>query len=107
VAVFALFVRFDLKSGAATDFDALVDELLPLVRSREPGTLVYVCTKDAGAPESARLFFELYRDREAFDEHERQVHVKRFLAARDEFTADVRVEFLDPFDGKCLEVPFS
>jgi quinol monooxygenase YgiN len=107
VTVFALFVRFDLRPGAADGFDALVNEMLPLVRSHEPGTLVYVCTKDLAAPESARLFFELYRDRAAFDDHERQEHVARFLTARGEFVAYVRVEFVDPYDGKCLAVRFS
>jgi quinol monooxygenase YgiN len=96
-----------LKPGAGAGFDAPVAELLPLVRSHEPGTLVYVCTKDVDAPDGARRFFELCRDREAFAEHERQGHVRRFLAARDEFVADLRVEFLDPFDGKCVEAPFS
>jgi quinol monooxygenase YgiN len=103
--MFALVVRFDLAPGAEAGFDALVAKLLPQVQMKEPGTLVYVCSTDLGDP-AGRIFFEMYRDKEAFEEHERQEHVKRFLTAREEFTAAVRVEFVEPYDGKCLEVAF-
>jgi quinol monooxygenase YgiN len=103
--LFALFVRFDLKPSGAAGFDDLVSELVPLVRLHEPGTLAYVCAKDHADPEGGRLFFEVYRDREAFDEHERQEHVKRFLAARREYTVGLRVEFAEPFAAKGLDGP--
>jgi quinol monooxygenase YgiN len=102
--MFALAVRFDLRPVAGQGFDALVTELLPQVRAKEPGTLLYVCAKDVDEPELVRVFFEVYRDRESFEEHERQEHVKRFLAAREEFVESVRVEFVEPYDAKGLAV---
>jgi quinol monooxygenase YgiN len=95
--LFALFVRFDLRPGAGESFDALVADLLPLVRQHEPGTVAYVCTRDAKAPDTGRLFFEAYRDRNAFEEHERQPHVKRFLAERVPLIAFLRVELADSY----------
>jgi quinol monooxygenase YgiN len=70
--MFALAVRFDLRPDAGSGFDALVAELLPQVRSAEPGTLLYVCTRDTEKLESVRICFEVYANWEAFEEHERQ-----------------------------------
>jgi quinol monooxygenase YgiN len=78
---FGLVVRFDLKPDLADGFDRLVEETVRQIRESEPGTLAYLIHGVASAPAS-RVFYELYRDREAFDEHERQPHVKRFLAER-------------------------
>ncbi|MCK9895197.1 putative quinol monooxygenase [Frankia sp. AgB32] len=100
--MFGLVVRFDLRPGAADGFDRLVAETLPLIVSVEYGTLVYVMQAVAGEPD-VRIFYELYRDRAAFDEHERQDHVCRFLAAREEFlVGPPRVEFLTGICGKGL-----
>ncbi|WP_239335044.1 putative quinol monooxygenase [Frankia sp. CiP3] len=100
--MFGLVVRFDLRSGAAGEFDRLVAETLPLIVSVEPGTLVYATQEVEGEPD-VRIFYELYRDRVAFDEHERQEHVRGFLAAREEFLAGPpRVEFLTGVGGKGL-----
>ena len=47
-----------------------------------------------------RVFYELYRDRAAFDEHERQGHTARFLAEREQFlAAPPRVEFVTLLSG--------
>jgi quinol monooxygenase YgiN len=95
LGMFALVVRFDLTPGAGPAFDALVDETLGLIRAREPRTVIYACHQVEGAPDS-RIFYELYEDRAAFDEHEAGEHVKRFLAEREQHLAGPpRVEFLD------------
>lgn len=92
--MFGLFVRFDLKPGAEESFDALVRETLSRIASDEPGTLIYACHEVDGAP-SSRAFYELYRDPAAFEEHERQEHVRRFLREREQYLAGPpRVEFL-------------
>src|SRR6266508_1107613 len=75
--MFGLVVRFDLKDGSGEVFDALTSEAVALIKEAEPGTLVYACHAVDGAPES-RVFYELYRDRDAFEDHERQEHVRRF-----------------------------
>jgi quinol monooxygenase YgiN len=91
-----------LKPGAAVGFDRLVAETLPKIVTLEPGTQVYATHAVEGDPD-ARIFYELYKNRDAFDLHERQEHVKRFLAARDEFLAGPpRVEFLSLIDAKGL-----
>ncbi|OHV44908.1 antibiotic biosynthesis monooxygenase [Pseudofrankia sp. BMG5.36] len=98
--MFGLVVRFALRPGAAEGFDRLVAETLPQIVALEPGTQVYATHAVEEDPD-ARIFYELYRSREAFDEHERQEHVMRFLAAREEFlAAPPRVEFLSLIDDK-------
>jgi quinol monooxygenase YgiN len=97
--VFALVVRFDVRPEAVEDFDRLVAETAPHIREQEPGTLIYFVHGVDGEPD-ARVFYELYRDRAAFDEHESQPHVVRFLQEREQHLAGVRVEFLSPPTGK-------
>ncbi len=96
----ALVVRFDVRSGTEADFDRLVAETAAKIRTEEPGTLLYLCHMLQGEP-SARVFYELYRDREAFEAHEVAPHVKAFHARRKPLMAGPeRVEFLDRLDGK-------
>ncbi|MDA8372616.1 MAG: antibiotic biosynthesis monooxygenase [Nocardiopsaceae bacterium] len=98
--MFGLAVRFTLKDeDSASGFDALVAETLPRIRESEPGTLVYAVHRVEGKP-LERYFYELYRDRAAFDAHEEQPHVKRFLDARGQYLASVDVDFLTVQDTK-------
>ena len=89
----ALVVRFYLKPGCDQDFDRLVAETASKISELEPGTLVYVSHTPEGEP-NQRVFYELYRDREAFGAHEAQAHVKHFLSERDRFIERFDVEFL-------------
>ena len=92
--MFGLVVRFMLKDGAAADFDRLVGATVPEIHQHEPGTLVYAVHQVAGEP-NVRVFYELYRDRAAFDEHERQEHTRRFLAERHRYlSGPPQVDFL-------------
>ncbi|WP_280234707.1 putative quinol monooxygenase [Nocardia cyriacigeorgica] len=98
--MFALVVKFELRDADKADaFDQLVAETVREIIEHEPGTLVYATHAVEGEPLS-RVFYELYRDRDAFDEHERQPHTRRFLERRSEFIADFRVEFLSPIVAK-------
>jgi quinol monooxygenase YgiN len=100
--MFALVVRFELKDNAAAEaFDALVSETGKGIAELEPGTLVYATHTVADAPLS-RVFYEVYRDRDAFEEHERQPHTRHFLDQRNNYVADFRVEFLTPATAKGL-----
>ena len=83
---FALVVRFELLAGQEAAFDSLVAETLDGIRAHEPGTLAYIVHQEPGAPR-ARVFYELYRNVEAFEEHERQSHVRHFLAERSKHLA--------------------
>jgi quinol monooxygenase YgiN len=95
---FGLYVRHTLKDGAAEAFDRLVEATAEGIRS-EPGTLVYVSHAVEGQP-NLRVFYELYRDREAFEEHERQEHTRRFLADREALVDDIEVDWLTAITGK-------
>ncbi len=84
---YVLVVRFELLDGHEEAFDALVARTVGGISSEEPGTLIYlthiddlthVDTREA----QARVFYEMYRDREAFDAHEAMPHVRRFLEER-------------------------
>ncbi|MFJ7265833.1 putative quinol monooxygenase [Streptomyces sp. NPDC099050] len=97
---FGLVVRFSLRDQeAATAFDELCATTLEGIKSAEPGTLVYVVHVPEGDP-LARVFYELYEDRAAFDVHEAQPHTKYFLAERGQYLAGVEVAFLDVTGGK-------
>ena len=98
-AHFGLSVRFTLREGAGDAFDQLVEDTITGIRASEPGTLIYVSHRVEGEPDQ-RTFYELYRDVEAFEEHERQPHTRKFLAERDQYVAHVEVDRLTPTTGK-------
>lgn len=102
--MFGLVVRFDLRAGAGPSFDALTSETVERIRTSEPGTLIYTWHAVEGEPD-ARVFYELYRDREAFEAHERQEHVRRFLKEREQYLTATRVEFLVLQAGKGTPAP--
>jgi quinol monooxygenase YgiN len=98
--VFGLSVRFTCRDAeSAAGFDRLVAETVPEIQSREPGTIVYAVHTVEGKP-LERIFYELYRDRAAFDAHEEQPHTRRFLAGREKFLASAEVDFLTLQTGK-------
>jgi len=98
--MFGLSVRFTCKdTDSAQEFDKLVAETVTQIRQHEPGTLVYAVHTVEGQP-LQRIFYELYRDRAAFDAHEEQPHTRRMLADREQFLASVEVDFLALQVGK-------
>jgi quinol monooxygenase YgiN len=98
--MFGLAVRFTCKDAASAEgFDALVAETVPQIRQHEPGTLVYAVHTVEDKP-LQRIFYELYRDRDAFDAHESQPHTRRMLAEREQYLAGVEVDFLTLQAGK-------
>lgn len=98
-----LVVRFELRdAGTAEAFDALVRETVEQIMTSEPGTLVYVTHTVEDAPLS-RVFYEVYRDRAAFEAHEQKPHTVRFLRGRESYVTSFRVEFLAPAAAKGLQ----
>jgi quinol monooxygenase YgiN len=96
--MFTLLVRFDLPDdAAATAFDALVADAVPLIRRREPGTLTYLPYGVEGRP-LVRVFYEVYRDAEAHADHERQPHTVEFLTAIRQLVSDINVDRLTDAD---------
>ncbi|MEU3875288.1 MULTISPECIES: antibiotic biosynthesis monooxygenase [Streptomyces] len=93
-------MRFTLRDAAAAEgFDELVSRTLEGIRQYEAGTVVYVNHRVPDEP-GVRVFYELYESRAAFDAHERQPHVRRFLEQRDKYVTAVEVTFLDGIGGK-------
>jgi len=72
---------FTLLDDKAADFDRLAEQTAEEVQADEPGTLVYVIHLVPNAP-MQRIFYEIYRDRAAFDSHEDKPYMKRFVAER-------------------------
>ena len=98
--MFGLSVRFTCKdSGSAEGFDALVAETVPQIRQHEPGTLVYAVHTVEGQP-LQRIFYELYRDKAAFEAHEAAPHTRRYLDERDQYLASTEVDWLTLQTGK-------
>ncbi|MEU0457225.1 antibiotic biosynthesis monooxygenase [Streptomyces sp. NPDC006129] len=96
---YGLFVRFTLRDGAGEAFDALVEQTTAGIRAHEPGTLIYSCHEVEDAP-NERIFYELYADRAAFEEHERQPHTRHFLTERSKYVEKTEVDRLQPYAGK-------
>jgi quinol monooxygenase YgiN len=63
------------------EFDRMTERVVEEVRSREPGTLVYIVHGVPTAP-MQRILYEVYRDRAAYDEHLAQPYVMRYVAER-------------------------
>jgi quinol monooxygenase YgiN len=72
---------FTLLEDRAAEFDRLADQVAERVRTGEPDTLVYVIHLVPNAP-LQRIFYEIYRDRAAFESHENQLYMQRFVADR-------------------------
>jgi len=67
-----------LESGAA-EFDRLASSVLEQVRTTEPDTLVFVVHGVPSAP-LQRILYQVYRDRAAYDDHQRKSYVTDFDA---------------------------
>ena len=101
--MFALVVRFDCRDqAAAIRFDQLTAEVVHQITAKEPGTLLYATHSVEGEP-LARVFYEVYRDRDAFQTHEVADHVVRFHAEKDPLVVGRRVEFLTPASSTGLD----
>src|SRR6201999_1040514 len=76
-----LIAIYTLLEDKVADFDRAADEVAEQVRASEPDTLVYVIHTVPKAP-MQRIFYEVYRDRAAYERHEKQDYVQRFVTAR-------------------------
>ncbi len=98
--MFGLFVRFTCKDEAAAEaYDKLVAETIEAIKTDEPGTLVYASHTVEGQP-LQRIFYELYRDRAAFEAHEASPATRRYLKARGQYLASTEVDWLTLQAGK-------
>jgi len=95
-----LCVRFTCKDEAAAEaYDRLVAETIEAIKANEPGTLVYASHLVGGQP-LQRIFYELYRDKAAFEAHEAAPHTRRYLDERNQYLASTEVDWLTFQTGK-------
>ena len=78
---YGLIAIYTLLEDRVADFDRIAEQAAEQVRTSEPDTLVYVIHTVPKAP-MQRIFYEVYRDRAAYEHHEQQPYVKRFVTAR-------------------------
>lgn len=92
--MFSIVVRFELPDeGAAAIFDELTGHVVTGIRDHEPDTLLYLTHTVEDAP-LARVFYEVYRNRDAHAAHEARPEVAAFLERVQELISSLRVEFL-------------
>jgi quinol monooxygenase YgiN len=95
-----LCVRFTCKDEASAEaYDRLVAETVEAIKAGEPGTLVYATHLVEGQP-LQRIFYELYRNRAAFEAHQASPATRRYLAERDQYLASTEVDRLTLQTGK-------
>jgi quinol monooxygenase YgiN len=96
---FAVVVRFTLREGREAEFDDLVARTAAVVRSHEPGTLIYAWHRVEDAPRS-RIFYGLWDDRTSMLAHAGQPHMRHFQDARQPMLESTRADYLILADGK-------
>ena len=100
IQMFGLCVRFTCKDAASAQaYDRLVAETVEAIKANEPGTLVYATHLVDGQP-LQRIFYELYRDKAAFEAHEAAPHTRRYLDERGQYLASTEVDRLTLQTGK-------
>jgi quinol monooxygenase YgiN len=75
--LYGLIAIYTLAEGHEEDFDALAEKVVAEVRASEPDALVYAVHSVPNAP-MQRIFYEVYRDRTAYEEHKRHLYIQRF-----------------------------
>ena len=97
--MFVLIVRFQLHLDTIEAFDKLVLKTLLGIESCEPGTISYIVHANPESP-AERVFYECYKDLEAFEFHEMQEHTRLFLKERQQYlVSDPEVFKLIVSDG--------
>ncbi|MEV7009617.1 hypothetical protein [Streptosporangium sp. NPDC051022] len=102
--IFGLLTVFTLLDGTGEMFDRLADDTVEAVRRAEPDTLIYACHSVKSAP-LQRIVYELYRDEVAYGDHQRQPHVERFVAERQNMVLATNVIELNVNAAKVVPLP--
>ncbi|GAA3443605.1 antibiotic biosynthesis monooxygenase [Planomonospora venezuelensis] len=103
-SIFGLLTVFTLIDGTGEMFDRLAEETVEAVRRGEPDTLIYTCHSVKSAP-LQRIVYEIYRDEVAYADHQRQAHVERFVAERQNMVLATNVIELNVNAAKVLPLP--
>jgi quinol monooxygenase YgiN len=79
--LFGQIAIYTLLEDRIQEFDELTERVVAQVRAREPDTLVYIVHAVPSAP-MQRILYEVYRDRDAYEQHRQQPYVTRFETDR-------------------------
>jgi quinol monooxygenase YgiN len=102
--LFGLIAIYTLAEGKDAEFDALAERVVEQVRASEPDALVYAVHSVPNAP-MQRIFYEVYRDQTAYEEHKRHSYIKRFDAERAPFVLATNVIELGTQQAKLSPLP--
>jgi quinol monooxygenase YgiN len=102
--LFGLIAIYTLAEGKEEKFDALAERLVEQVRASEPDALVYAVHSVPNAP-MQRIFYEVYRDQTAYEEHKRHSYIRRFDVERAPFVLATNVIELGTQQAKLSALP--
>jgi quinol monooxygenase YgiN len=102
--LFGQIAIYTLLEGTVEPFDGLIEAVVGQVRSREPDTLVYIVHAVPSAP-LQRILYEVYRDRGAYEAHQRQPYVAQFELDRKPFVLATNVIELGLQQAKVSQLP--
>lgn len=83
-----------VKPGHEAEFERLFAELRDVMRTAEPGCLVYSLLKSPKEP-GAYIVHEQYRDRAALEAHEHAAHGAIYFPQIRAILASISVEYFD------------
>jgi quinol monooxygenase YgiN len=101
---YGLIAIYTLADNRVAEFDALAERVVDDVRASEPDVLVYAVHTVPNAP-MQRIFYEVYRDRRAYEEHRRQAYLQRFEVERAPYVLATNVIELGMQQGKLSAPP--
>jgi quinol monooxygenase YgiN len=102
--LYGLIAIYTLAEGREEEFDALAEKVVAEVRASEPDALVYAVHSVPNAP-MQRIFYEVYRDRTAYEEHKRHLYIQRFDVERDPYVLATNVIELGTQQAKLSPLP--
>ena len=102
--LYGLIAIYTLAEGGEEEFDALAEKVVAEVRASEPDALVYAVHSVPNAP-MQRIFYEVYRDRTAYEEHKRHLYIQRFDVERGPYVLATNVIELGTQQAKLSPLP--
>jgi quinol monooxygenase YgiN len=102
--LYGLIAIYTLADNRVAEFDALAEQVVREVRTTEPEALVYAVHSVPNAP-MQRIFYEVYRDRMAYEEHQRRPYIERFEADCNPYVLATNVIELGTRQAKLSAMP--
>jgi len=75
--LFGQITIYTLTEQGVDEFDRLTERVVDMVRKREPDTLVFIAHAVPSAS-SQRILYQVYRSRDAYQEHQAQPYIQQF-----------------------------